>query len=187
MWTTRLPCFSCLLLFMLFLLIFTDIKVPHSLTRIHLCVSSLQFHGMWGVWYQIVNLKKILDMLYINLWKWGKKKRKKSHSHLCEFCVSHFRVYDWTFALRLTYMAKKRQSKSIFSPWKADGSLIIFSTPFFLLHISLLESSHLKLGSWLSRGEHTENTIIHPYGKFLLSICHEPDTFLDTEDRPTEE
>lgn len=60
MWTTRLPCFSCLLLFMLFLLIFTDIKVPHSLTRIHLCVSSLQFHGMWGVWYQIVNLKKFL-------------------------------------------------------------------------------------------------------------------------------
>lgn len=76
MWTTQLPCFSCLLLFMLFLLIFTDIKVPHSLTRIHLCVSSLQFHGMWGVWYQIVNLKKILDMLYINLWKWGKKKEK---------------------------------------------------------------------------------------------------------------
>lgn len=76
MWTTRLPCFSCLLLFMLFLLVFTDIKVPHSLTHIHLCVFSLQFHGMWGVWYQIVNLKKFL-ICYIKTFENKVKKRKK--------------------------------------------------------------------------------------------------------------
>lgn len=90
-------------------------------------------------------------MLYINLWKWGKKKRKKSHSHLCEFCVSHFREYDWTFALRLTYMAKKRQSKSTFSPWKADGSLIIF-------FYSFLPPSHQS--SWIITSKTRELAVL---------------------------
>lgn len=95
---------------MLFLLVFTDIKVPHALTRRHLCVFSLQFHGMWGIWYQMVNLKNSWYAIYKPL----KLRQNKEKNPMVIYVNSVFLILE--YMIRLTYMAKKRQSKSTFSP-----------------------------------------------------------------------